>query len=243
MYSVVYETCVTDKILDNEDFICLDFIDVETLSKDKNIIAFISIQTRNKMEKLGFNFVIDFDPNLYSVSFLIAFFNEFLMTDDYVLVPYGGIKNAIKNPLENFFIKPDQGSKHFPGCITNLKDIDIFDRTYKIPKDLLVGISSCAKIVSEKRTFLNIENRSIIAESLYAHKGCKKGQDFSVNNIVSKIFDVIEICMFPEIVVADFALLESGEIKLIEFNFALTSGLYNCDITKLLNFYNNLGKE
>ncbi|AXH72453.1 MAG: hypothetical protein [Caudoviricetes sp.] len=237
----VYETCVTDKILnDNTKFICLDFIDLEEIEKHKHkeVIAFISIQTRYKMEKLGFNFHINYNPEVYTTKYLISFFNDYTLTGDMVLLPYGAILNGFHG--DEFFIRPNAGTKYFPGCTVKYDEFDVFNNTYKIPKDLLCARSSIIDIVSEKRVFLSIKEKRIITESLYSHNKYDNSRpDFNVTDICSEILKVPEIDMLPDVVVADFALLLDNTVKLVEFNYAMTSGIYGCDMNKIIETYNN----
>lgn len=235
---VFYETCVTDKFLDNKNYICLDLVDFDKLGKyiDKKIIGFISIGSRTKLEKIGFKFLIEDNPYQYTSQFLISYFNNLTLTKDMVLLPFSAILNGLQ--CDEFFIRPNTGDKYFPGCTVKYDDLDVFKNTYKVPGDVLCARSSIANILSEKRTFIDIENNKVITESLYSHDRNKSNTlDFDITDISSKIFAMDEKYMLPDIVVADFALLDNGEIKLIEFNCAITSGLYNCDINKLIDWY------
>lgn len=237
----VYETCVTDKIIDDKKFICLDFIDLNEIEKykDKEVIAFISIQTRYKMEKLGFSFKVEYNEKTYSTEFLISFFNKLTLTEDMVLLPYGAILNGIQ--ADEFFIRPNTGTKYFPGCTVKRDEIETFNQTYKVPNDLLCARSSTVDIISEKRCFIAVNDKCILTESLYSHNKYDPNlTDFDVSEITKQLYSITEFCLLPEVVVADFALLSNGDVRLVEFNYCMTSGIYNCDMKKIIEYYETI---
>lgn len=234
---ILYETVVTDKFIENKDFICLDLIDVCDLDKSQTYICFVSHQTRKKLEKENINIYLNDHPDQFTTKFLISHFNEFTLTQDMVLVPFGAILNGVQ--AETIFIRPNTGFKLFPGQSLNINDIETFSNTYKISNDVLCARSSTVNIVSEKRTFINCINKHKITESLYAHDRKPVGKDFDVTDILEKIFSKDEIDLLPDRVVADFALLDNGEIRLIEFNSIITSGHYNCNMYDIISDIKN----
>lgn len=228
---VLYETVVTGDFIKSPDFICLDLINIDDINTNEIYHCFVSHQTRKKLEKHKINFSFSDHPETFTTAFLIAHFNDMTLTGDMILIPYGAIKNSLIE--DSFFIRPNTGFKVFPGQVVDVDQLDLFEKTYKVAPDILCGRSSVVDIISEKRTFLNIRDKLIIDESLYSHDDIEI-KDFDVRKAVNDLFERDSSYLLPDYVVADFALLKSGEIKLIEFNSIITSGHYNCNVLKLV---------
>ena len=229
---IFYETCVTDKVIDKINFICLDFVDICDIQKYKvnPILAFVSHQTRKKLEKDGFTFVIEDIPEQFTTLFLLSYFNKFTLTEDMVLLPFGSILNGLTT--DKFFVRPNSGNKIFTGQVVDVKEFDIFKKTYNIPDDCLCARSSVTEIMSEKRTFVDVKNKKIISQSLYSFSNTT-GPNFDVEDIFNDVINSFYVDMLPDFIVMDFALLKDGSIKLVEFNSVITSGHYSCDIVNI----------
>lgn len=230
---IFYETCVTNKIIERQNFICLDFVDIPEIQKykDSPIIAFVSHQTRKKLENDGFVFMVNDYPDQFTSQYLLSYFNKFTLTGDMILVPFGSILNGLTT--ENFFLRPNSGNKLFTGQVVNVNEFNIFKNTFNIPDDCLCARSSTIDILSEKRSFVDTRNKTIITQSLYSFSD-KTDVDFNIENNVKEILDSFYVDMLPDIIVMDFALLKDDTIKLVEFNSVITSGHYNCDIDKII---------
>lgn len=232
---VLYETVCTDSYIKSPNFICLDDVDINDLDKRETYHCFVSLETKRKLLENKIKISVEDNPDQFTSQFLLSHFNDMILSTDMVLVPFGAIFNGLDIEDTEVFLRPNSGYKVFPGQVVNLKEIGLFNSTYKIQNDVLCARSSVVDIVSEKRTFLSIPNRKIITESLYSHDKNKQSIDFPVEKVVDKLFSKIEVDLLPDIVVADFALTNEYEVKLIEFNSAITSGLYKCDIGKIIS--------
>lgn len=238
MSKILYETVITDNFIEKSNFICLDLVDIDKLDKSETYHCFVSHQTRKKLEKENIDFSFSDSPSQFTTEFLISHFNELTLTGDMVLVPFGAILNGLTT--DEIFIRPNTGFKIFPGQTLKINELDLFKKTYNIPNDVLCGRSSTVGIVSEKRTFLNVVDKKLITQSLYCHNGEDAIIDFNVSDIINVLFEKDEICLLPDIVVADFALLDTGDIRLVEFNSLITSGHYSCNIIDIIKHIENI---
>lgn len=239
---VLYETVCTDSYIKSPNFICLDDVDINKIDKRETYHCFVSLETKRKLLENKIKISVEDNPNQFTSQFLLSHFRDMMLSTDMVLVPFGAIFNGLNIEDTEVFLRPNSGYKVFPGQVVSLKEIGLFNSTYKIQNDILCARSSVVDIVSEKRTFLSIPNRKIITESLYSHDKNKQSIDFSVEEIVNELFSKIEVDLLPDVIVADFALAYDGGVRLIEFNSATTSGLYQCNIGKIISEIESLGR-
>lgn len=187
---------------------------------------FTTLKVRRILEDENLNY-----PDVcynYKMSRVASYFD--ILSDDGVFLPYAIVKKRYKD--KSFFIRPDGSNKAFPGVVVKAGELLIFDQTYKVNDETLCFVSSVKNIVSEKRTFIDVDNKKIISSSVYYH-GYDISIDFDITDAVNKIlFNNPNINLYRYIV-ADFALLEDGSVGLIEFNSPHTSGFYNCDFEKI----------
>lgn len=242
---VLYQSCILDYIPENDKDIVFINID-DTLNKlpeylkifDSTRIDYLVYSSIKTNRSIGNGF-LSTHSKLFTANSLLSYFDN-LVSDDGVLLPFKQIKNRYDS--SSFFIKPDSGSKIFPGQVVKLGGLDIFDKTYRIPDDTLCFVSSVKNIVSEKRAFLNVESREIMDSSLYFHDGIET-PGFTIEEAVSDLVNNPNIELY-DFVVADFALMDDGSVKLIELNAPFTSGFYDCDIKKISrNIFDTLEKE
>ena len=237
---VLYETVCTDSYIKSPNFICLDDVDINDLDKRETYHCFVSLKAKRKLLENKIKISVEDNPDQFTSQFLLSHFNDMILSTNMVLVPFGAIHNGLDIDTEEVFLRPNSGYKIFPGQVVSLKEIRLFNSTYKIQNDVLCARSSVVDIVSEKRTFLSIPNRKIITESLYSHDTKKQSIDFYVDDIVKRLFAKMEVDLLPDVIVADFALTYDNKVKLIEFNSATTSGLYKCNIGQIITEIENL---
>ena len=170
----------------------------------------------------------------YSCTHYYPAFADYLLTDRYVMLPFGELnrqKNFLYETLGNndcIFIRPNRGDKIFTGTVVKKenweKDIDLLGFYDVEPYDLCV--------VSEPR---NIERewRLVVADSKII-----TGSEYSPEQkeeIPQKVIDLgNEICAIdykPDSVwTMDICKLKDGDFKLLEIGSFSCSGLYRCDV-------------
>lgn len=245
---VFWQYAVTEKapILDPELFECIWLDDpasmllIERLDKTRPCIFFVSLQARRILEKTGFHPIISDTPFMFCPSYILATIPDYMLSPDMFFLPLGRVAKKPETMPEEFFIRPDSGSKTFPGQVLRRDDIPQFMATYKSvsPYDS-VAIAQPKTILSEIRVFLDTTSGTIISSSSYQHADQKHTtQDHEVTDelryMALKVGQDLFNAGIAEIVVADFALTLDEGPKLIELNSVSTSGLYNASIKDIV---------
>ena len=237
---VFYNSVLVNKTPEDTDDIKYYCVDEVINSYDNEIILikflygiakkyhtfFTTLKVRRILEYANLNY-----PDVvynYKMSRVASYFD--ILSDDGVFLPYAMIRKRYKD--KSFFIRPDSSNKTFPGVVVKAGELSIFEQTYKVNDETLCFVSGVKNIVSEKRTFIDVDNKKIISSSVYYH-GYDISIDFDVTDAVNKILFENPNSNLYRYIVADFALLEDGSIGLIEFNSPHTSGFYNCDFEKI----------
>lgn len=233
--------------LDPELFECVWIDDpacivrVENIDTTRPCIFFVSLQTRTVLEKKGFHPIISDTPFMFQPSFLLVACPEYVLSPDMVFLPMGRIGKIPETMPDLFFIRPNSGSKTFPGQVLKRSDIKTFMETYRSvsPYDM-VGVATPHDIKLEIRTFLDTTNGQIISLSPYHHADEANVAEpqatipDDLTDIAKKVADSLFNAGISEIIVADFAVTADGT-KLIELNSVSTSGIYNASVHEIVN--------
>ncbi len=203
--------------------------------EDTPAVLFVSLQMRGKLAKAGIHPIVNDSPWQFEPSLLMSCCPKRMLSDDMIILPFGNItrRHSIR---PRFFIRPNSGHKSFPGQVIDLTDMETLKRSYAIRDETLVCIASERHIRAERRCIIDVSAGVIIAQSGYAHDGnptCHFEVDFERDWL-----GLVPTDLLPEIVVADFALTDSG-VRLIELNSVSTSGLYDIPPATIYNHINN----
>jgi len=177
----------------------------------------------------------------YECTHYYPIFGDMILNNNYIMIPFGDISRQEKflfDKEDSIFIRPNRSDKIFTGKITSKKsfkkDIEIFSFSNINSYDLCV-IAPYQKIVSEWRFI--ISNNEIITGSEYLPK--------QTTYIPSDIFDFCKKAIYKNyqpdpIWVMDICRTETGELYILEIGAFSVSGLYKCDIKKVVEVASKL---
>ncbi len=149
-----------------------------------------------------------------------------------------------RNEEENIFMRPAHDLKQFSGSVYSVKEAADFlidtmtcasSGSYKIEPDLLIVVAVPRNILIEWRWF--VVGGKVIDGSMYRRNGQLTKEH------VNEMAGYSQYCQAQEMAdkwlpnaccVMDTALLDSGEMKVIEFNCINGSGFYDHNIKKIL---------
>jgi len=213
-------------------------------NKTLNTVVYGSIQFCNKIKRTEhFDYVngLFFNDNVKKYHLYASHLAEFLLNDDYIILPYAEVKRRKLSSGQSFFIKPNSGLKEFTGKVINSDNFDFeinsmnqIERVF--PEELCV-ISSVKKIDAEFR-YVIVDGEVIT------------GSEYRWDNSMDVRIDTLPICdelaekiarhpwQADDIYVADIA-YTNGEAKLIELNAFSSSGMYACDTNKIVEAVSN----
>lgn len=167
---------------------------------------------------------------------------EQLLNEDFIMLPWGFLKNNKKKIFESFpdvdslFIRPNSGRKIFTGTTLTKKwfnkEIDIIRclPNSSIKESDLVLISSVKDIVSEYRTVVHSE-----AGPIASVKYNGEDQD-RVDEIIQYFLMLKGVDFHPDVLYTiDTAFLADEKIRVVELNSFHSAGLYGLDIGKQLD--------
>lgn len=161
--------------------------------------------------------------------------NDYLLNDDYIIVPYYFIRTG-KYADQSIFAKPLSGLKQFTGKAITPKsfkdDIETMNKFEHIDDDLLCVVSSVKDIQAEFRYII-------------ADKQVITGSEYRWDNVLDVRIDTLPECdkmaqhiasldwQADTVYVCDVAMTNNGP-KVIELNSFSSSGLYACDTYKIV---------
>lgn len=234
--SLFWQECVTSlSSAIAGDTICLDQTEVPEKWQYPPAVLFVSLQMRNKLARAGIHPIIIDSPWHLEPALLMAHCPQRMLSDDMILLPFGNLAKR-KSVKSRFFIRPNSGSKSFPGQVINSDEIGTLKQSYLISDETLVCIASERKVLAEKRCIIDTTTGQIISQSPYAHDG-QEAKDFEVD-AKRDWTGLVPFGLLPEIIVADFALTPDG-VRLIELNSISTSGLYDIKPEEIYNYINS----
>lgn len=168
------------------------------------------------------------------------YFGDFLLNKNYIMVPFGELKRQkeflfnIIGLNKKIFARPSSGFKYFTGQLLNY---DSFENELNylekyIDDDKIVVCSSPKEIIEEYR--IVVIDSKVITGSRYKLKDSISSAELK-EDLILKYAQRIADFWSPEIAyVMDVGLTKESELKLIEINSFSCSGLYNCDIEKVV---------
>jgi hypothetical protein len=210
---------------------------------NKAVFSYGSIQfnsyIRNSRELNYYPGYINTSKHYEFIHFASYYGRSLLLNNDYKILTFGDV---LASGLDNIFIKPAQKHKQFTGFVLNQDNREMeISRLFEnvrgqqnvVELHDLVVISSPKKILEEYRCVLG--NGEFIT-------GCQYHWDYTLPQYVPVPDDVKQAAIHiathtwqPDpVFVADFCRLEDGQIKLIELNALSTSGLYHCELDKII---------
>lgn len=155
-----------------------------------------------------------------------------LLNDESIYMP---IKDNLNTKFtEDKFIKPSQDLKAFTGGILKAGDtIEEFiknrDRQPFFIEENAI-IAPVKNIVNEYRFF--IVNQKVSSYSSYVINGKPQETMYIHDHIIEKAEEYCKLYQPHDIFTMDLALLDNGDVKIVEYNCFNVSGVYLCDMVK-----------
>jgi hypothetical protein len=135
----------------------------------------------------------------------------------------------------SLFVRPDSGAKEFSGRIVYSKNcnLEFFDYGfYHEDPNLLVVISSSKKIEKEWR--LVVANKKVITGSQYKINCELESSPDCPEEIIEFGNKIVNMDWEPDPIYTIDVCSSNGKLYLLEINSFSCSGLYDCDIKKIV---------
>ena len=184
----------------------------------------------------------------FKCSTYYSYFSDYLLNSDYVFLPLNEFirqKDFIFSIFGNeIFVRPDSGYKEFTGKVIFSKekiDLNTFDiGFYYDNSNIMILISSVKKVLREWRFV--VTEKEIVTGTCYKvdkELGVDEGNYENAFNFAQKI--ISEVKWMPDpIYTLDVCERDNGRLYVLEINGFSTSGLYDCDIEKIVKVASEL---
>ncbi len=173
-----------------------------------------------------------YDPGYYNCNYYYPLLHENLLNSDYILLPLSDIPRIIRKlqvEEDKLFVRPVSGNKVFAGQVI---DVRVIEKEIKLidwlPFELTL-ISSHKQLTAEYR-FLVVRGEVITGSKYLPEESTEIPE--KVLEYAKKVAP--DDGIFNDVCCMDVAELESGEMKIVEFNAFSTSGLYKMDLEKVV---------
>jgi hypothetical protein len=188
----------------------------------------------------------DVDFRRYDCSSYYNHFNWHLLNEKYVMLPLNDIVRQYDDLLSYFrcnqlFIRPDSSQKPFTGFITdkNYKN-EINYHLKRLNSNPMCLIAPKKDILEEYRLVIN--KKSVVTGCQYIKNGEIDIKSGVPDDIIKHVEGIIlsQVSWSPDdIYVLDVCRVETDgpetDIKVVEINALSTSGMYECDLNKILD--------
>lgn len=219
-----------------------------------------SIQSINRIIKDRHTWITFYDKEKYNCDKYYPYFNDYLLNDNFVLMPFGIVLknqqflyetfNGLKG--ESLFFRPNSGNKVFTGKSIHYEEfsysLQVEKQCYNVSPEELILIAPHRTLEEEWRVIVGCidDNNSILSSSSYRKEGEnieEEGCPEEVKNFALEILNNTDYK--PHMVFAmDIAKTSMDELKLIEINAFSTCGLYKCKLEPIVEFIEeNLHKQ
>ena len=218
-------------------------------SKDECVVFYGPIKYIRTQNKGFFPGAFGFSDNTNTSSYMSEINMDLFFNHDAIYLPFGAIthnKDKLSKIFCNdIFIRPDSGFKTFTGISTTIDKLDFELSSIKQisnpGNNEMCLISSAKEIYSEYR--MVICDREVVTGSQYRWNG-KLDVRIDVHHeawacaeSVSKLQWQPDVCY-----VVDIFMGERGP-RIGEFNSFACSGLYNCDLNKIVTAVSKTAKD
>lgn len=164
--------------------------------------------------------------------------------DDYLNVDAKILKlREVSNTFGgDVFMKPNSDTKEFAGCVQHTEDI--MEWVSSLEKmgyaenllDLEVVVSSPKTVGCEWR--VAVVDGKISSFSCYKQYGIVKPERWMPKEALNFVERIISKYSPFDVFVIDICQIETGDFKVIEYNTFNSSGLYECDVSKIIDDIN-----
>ena len=208
------------------------------------VISYCSLELASRIRKLDYYPGVWCDLNKMKCTSYYPYYGKFLLNSPYTFIPFGEIDrlrtylfNAFFDIYSNddIFIRPDSGAKPYSGGLLGLREslTHFLGGKTIFPEELCV-VSRRLKIRQEWR--LVVCGNEIITGSQYHKNGLLDTESGAPDEVLEFGNSVIENWKPERCFTLDVGKTEEGNIGLVEINSFSCSGLYECDISKVVEF-------
>lgn len=164
-------------------------------------------------------------------------FREYLLNKDYYFLPFGELEclNSARSFGNKVFIKPDKAFKTFSGHVVNLED-DWSEGLDLVDEQDLILVTSPKEIKAEYR-FVICKEKIVSASQYFPEQN-----NINSGNIFKYVSELTDRYQPDPIYTIDIADTCSG-YKMLEMNSMSCTGLYECDLEKVVECVNNTVSE
>jgi len=196
-----------------------------------------------------------YDSKNFRCSTYYTYFGKHLFSETYAMMPFAEIKRLKDDSFFRhwigtvFFIRPDSGFKEFTGQtvildkpLFGIMTLDELQNTYRVEDDLLCVIASAKHIEREWRVVIG--DKKVITGCQYKHRyELCESEDFPEK--IKKYAEKIAQCDWEpaRVYVMDIAEHLNGSQGLLEINSFSTSGLYKCDLSKIVTEVSKIAED
>lgn len=181
-----------------------------------------------------------------------SFLGKYLFNQDYIMLPLMELRRRKEEIYKQFgvdgciFIRPNDGNKCMNGCVMPHDEFDremsILYNYYNVPLDSILIIISSPKVITREWRYVVVD-REIITFSQYKENWeiVRKNDENRVARQL--VFDITREEWSPDkCYVLDIA-ESNGEIGLLELNSFSCSGLYSCDMDKIVKAVSEVAEK
>ena len=189
-------------------------------------------------------------PN-FECSKYYAYWGKYLFNQDYIMIPLKELIRRKDYIFKNFgvdnkiFVRPSSGYKEFDGEVVSLEEFDgsMFSFVSEESPELLTVVSSSKKIDREWRFVVTEEK--VISGSMYKDND---SVEMELSKKGSPEWEYVRMLVgssewHPDKIYTMDICESNGEKYLLELNGFSTSGLYDCDIKKVISTASRMAEE
>jgi len=167
--------------------------------------------------------------------------SKFLLNNRYIMLPFGDLlqqKDFLFDTLGNndcLFIRPSTGFKSFAGTIISKQNYEQEISNFGfgvIESDKIVVVSEPQNLIEEWR--LVAADKVIVTGSQYKNSGIVGNNPHVPDEVIEFGNQVAAVWQPDRAFTVDVCRTRSGDFRLIEINSFSSSGLYACDMDKIV---------
>lgn len=162
-----------------------------------------------------------------------------MLNVDCIFTTVGKVHNILNDVAEDEmrFIRPVKDLKEFNGTVTTVKEIknwmdSVYSGNFSFSEDTEIVIAPIKDIKVEARYF--VVGGKVVDGSVYKINNKLSLHHLPVDKIDPEIHEMAKKWLPSECCVMDVALLDNGDLKVVEFNTINGSGFYKHDINLIV---------
>lgn len=221
------------------------FVDAPTFKESECVVAYGSIEFLNSIGYYNKSYI----PTAYMQNEMLScrtylphIPSEYLLNDEYIMLPYGEFKRRKEKVFDLFntnklFLRPDSGFKTFAGTTIHVDDFDYeintLEKLTSVLDNTIILISKIKRIKKEFR--IVVGDKKVIASSQYRSNDKLSMVEGAPDGALELAFKIVNLEWQPDLVyTVDVAELEDGTFKVIELNSFSAAGFYACNIEDII---------